>query len=346
MHILTILGARPQFIKHSMIQRQFKNKGIKETLLHTGQHYDPSMSAIFFHELGISSPQIFLQTQESDSLMQLGLMLSQMSQIFHHDTFDYVLVYGDTTSTLAGSLFARERKIPLVHIEAGLRSGDLDMPEERNRVICDHLSKLLFVPTKNALWNLKQEKVKGKIILSGDVMKDAFLHFSSLAKCPSGVEIPRDFILCTLHRQSNVDSKERLEFLLEGLSKVSLKMPVLFLIHPRTKKRLEEFALKLPASIIPLPPQGYLQTLWLLTHCFCVFTDSGGLQKEAYFAQKKCLILRDVSEWNELIESQASLLLKSNEVDEAYGHLLDLKIKEDLLYGDGKSAQIIVQSLM
>lgn len=340
MRILTILGARPQFIKHAIVQRSLRDFGIEELLLHTGQHFDPLMSQVFFEELGIAPPQIELHIPSAPPLIQLGKMLEGMQANLARENFDYVLVYGDTTSTLAGSLFAQELQIPLVHIEAGLRSGDLQMPEERNRLICDQLSSLLFVPTKGALNNLQRENVQGKIIVSGDVMLEGFLHFLPLAKKPS-ISLPKEFILCTLHRQSNVDSKERLSFLLEGLIKVSQKIPVVLPLHPRTKQRIEDFGLVIPPSIILLPPQGYLQNLWLLSQCLMVFTDSGGLQKEAYFANKKSLVLREVSEWVELVECGACELLGKRGVDEAFSSL-SFESFPPFIYGEGKSVEMIL----
>ncbi|WP_027326981.1 non-hydrolyzing UDP-N-acetylglucosamine 2-epimerase [Helicobacter pametensis] len=343
MRILTILGARPQFIKHSVIQKRLKEHGIEEVLLHTGQHFDTSMSEIFFKELEIKKPDLLLEIRERDSLLQLSSMLAQMHKNLEAKNFDCVLVYGDTTSTLAGSLFAKDKGMRLAHIEAGLRSGDLGMPEERNRIITDQMADLLFAPTIEAYENLVRENIKGEVIISGDVMLDSFLHFLPRSQAPQGVRIPEEFILCTLHRQSNVDDRERLRFLLEGLGEVAERIPIIFPIHPRTQKRIEEFDLTLPSSILFVPPQGYLQTLWLLEHCQCVFTDSGGLQKEAYFAKKKCLVLREVSEWVELVENDACELLGSQGVLEAYQSLGGFSTPSGL-YGDGRSVERILGS--
>lgn len=343
MRVLTILGARPQFIKHAIVQKQMHTFGFQETLLHTGQHFDPSMSEIFFEELGISMPNLYLKVEGKDSLLQLSAMLDQMHQKLQAENFNYVLVYGDTTSTLAGSLFAHDRGFPLVHIEAGLRSGDLNMPEERNRLICDHLSSFLFAPTQSAVQNLKDENIKGKIILSGDVMQESFLHFLPKVKKPLE-SLPQDFILCTLHRQSNVDHKERLEFLLDGLEEIAQKTAIVLPLHPRTKQRIKDFELKLSEKIIVISPQGYLQTLWLMTHSSLVLTDSGGLQKEAYFARKKCLILREVSEWSELIEYGASELLGKRSIQEALDSLSPFSAPS-FLYGQGKSVELILNTL-
>lgn len=349
MRVLTILGARPQFIKHTIVQKKMPMFGIEETLLHTGQHFSPSMSEIFFQELGISPPHFSLDVGGKDSLLQLSAMLDQMDQRLQNEYFDYVLVYGDTTSTLAGSLFARDRGFPLVHIEAGLRSGDLDMPEERNRLVCDHFSSFLFAPTQKAVQNLKNENIKGKIILSGDVMQESFLHFLPKAKKPLE-SLPQDFILCTLHRQSNVDHKERLEFLLDGLEEIAQKTAIVLPLHPRTKARIKDFGLKLSEKIIFISPQGYLQTLWLITHSSLVLTDSGGLQKEAYFARKKCLILREASEWSELVECGASELLGRRSLQDALECLSPFSAPSFLygpsfLYSQGKSVELILNTL-
>lgn len=339
--ILTILGARPQFIKHSIVQKKMQAFGFEEVLLHTGQHFSSLMSEVFFQELGITQPHLCLQSQNKAPLLQLSAMLEQMHQSLGECVFDYVLVYGDTTSTLAGSLFARDRGFPLVHIEAGLRSGDLNMPEERNRLICDHLSSFLFAPTKQAVQNLKDEKIKGEISLSGDVMQESFLYFLPHAKKPN-YPLPSEFILCTLHRQSNVDVCDRLKFLLDGLGQE--KRSIVLPLHPRTSQRIKEFDLKIPKNIILIPPQGYLQTLWLVMQASLVLTDSGGLQKEAYFAKKKCLILREVSEWSELIECNASELLGERNLPEALKNLTPFSAPP-FLYGEGKSAEFILNTL-
>lgn len=318
MRVLSIVGARPQFIKHAVIQRKFKEYGISEVLLHTGQHFDLNMSEIFFESLHLSPPQIHLQIPTTSSLSQLSAMLELMQEKLKGERFDYVLVYGDTTSTLSGSLFAKEMGYALVHIEAGLRSYDMRMPEERNRIVCDHLSDVLFAPNQSAVENLQKEGIKGEVVLSGDVMEEGFEVFLPLACKPSEVEIPSEFIFCTLHRQSNVDDEQRLEFLLNGLGEVSGQTPIVLALHPRTKRRIEEFALTLPKNLIILPPQGYLQTLWLISHSQMVFSDSGGVQKEAGFGGKKCLVLREVSEWVELVESGACELLGERGILEAY----------------------------
>lgn len=318
MRVLSIVGARPQFIKHAVIQRKFREYGISEILLHTGQHFDLNMSKIFFENLSLTPPQIHLQTPSTSSLSQLSYMLSSMQERLEGESFDYVLVYGDTTSTLAGSLFAKENGFALAHIEAGLRSFDNSMPEERNRVICDHLSDILFAPNLSALQNLQKEGVRGEVVVSGDIMEEGFSLFLPMAQKPLDVEIPSNFIFCTLHRQSNVDDKARLEFLLQGLDEVSRQIPIILSLHPRTQKNIQNFSLSLPSNLIILPPQGYLQTLWLISHSQMVFTDSGGVQKEASFGGKKCLVLREVSEWVELVESGVCELLGERSIPKAY----------------------------
>lgn len=318
MRVLSIVGARPQFIKHAVIQRKLSEYGISEVLLHTGQHFDLNMSEIFFESLHLTPPQIHLQIPASSPLSQLSMMLELMQERLKEESFDYVLVYGDTTSTLAGSLFAKEKGYALVHIEAGLRSFDLRMPEERNRIVCDCLSDVLFAPNQTAVENLAKEGIRGKVVLSGDVMEEGFELFLPMAHKPSDAEIPSKFIFCTLHRQSNVDNQQRLEFLLDGLSKVAEEIAIVLALHPRTKKRILEFGLVLPKNLIVIPPQGYLQTLWLISHSQMVFSDSGGVQKEAGFGGKKCLVLREVSEWVELVESGACELLGDRSIPEAY----------------------------
>ncbi|RDU71707.1 non-hydrolyzing UDP-N-acetylglucosamine 2-epimerase [Helicobacter brantae] len=344
MRVLSIVGARPQFIKHAVIQRKLREYGISEVLLHTGQHFDLNMSEIFFESLSLTPPQIHLQTPLASSLSQLSYMLGSMQERLEGESFDYVLVYGDTTSTLAGSLFAKENGFALAHIEAGLRSYDHSMPEERNRVICDHLSDILFAPNSNALQNLQKEGVRGEVVVSGDIMEEGFSLFLPMAQKPLNVQIPSKFIFCTLHRQSNVDDKERLESLLQGLDEVSKQIPIILPLHPRTQKNIQSFSLSLPSSLIVLPPQGYLQTLWLISHSQMVFTDSGGVQKEASYGGKKCLVLREVSEWVELVESGACELLGERSIPRAYE-----EIKNQTLSWDKKPLNVsdrIIQSLL
>lgn len=342
MRVLSILGARPQFIKHASLQRRLAEFGVEETLLHTGQHFDSNMSEIFFHSLQMTPPKIELCIDSSHPLNQLAQMLKGMQESVGGEKFDWVIVYGDTTSTLAGSLFAKENSLPLAHIEAGLRSFDMRMPEERNRIICDQLSDKLFAPNCSACENLYKEGVRGEVILSGDVMEEGFELFSPLAKKPERIE-EGEFVLCTLHRQSNVDEKGRLSLLLDGLGELGEK--IILPLHPRTQKRISDFSLSLPKNIYILPPQGYLQNLWLILNAKAILTDSGGLQKEAVYAQKPCLILRDRSEWGEYVECGASFLLRDYNIKEAYALMLSsfsplknqtaqkptLKIVEELL---------------
>lgn len=342
--VLSVVGARPQFIKHAVIQSKFKEYGISEVLLHTGQHFDTNMSEIFFESLHLLPPQIHLQIPSTSSLSQLSCMLSLMEEKLEGESFDYVLVYGDTTSTLAGSLYAKEKGIALVHIEAGLRSYDNSMPEERNRVICDHLSDILFAPNLNALQNLQKEGVRGEVIMSGDIMQEGFSHFLPMAQKPLGVQIPLEFIFCTLHRQSNVDDKERLEFLLQGFQEVAQEIDIILPLHPRTQKNIQNFSLETPKNLTILPPQGYLQTLWLISHSQMVFTDSGGVQKEASFGGKKCLVLRDVSEWVELVESGACELLGGRSIPQAYKEMKTLPSPS--LSPSPKVSEIIINTLL
>lgn len=342
MRVLSILGARPQFIKHASLQKRFDEFGIEEVLLHTGQHFDHNMSEVFFSSLALKTPDIQLECKSSHSLIQLGEMLKGMQERVGGEEFDWVIVYGDTTSTLAGSLFAKENVLKLAHIEAGVRSFDLSMPEERNRILCDQLSDLLFAPNSIACENLGREGVRGEIIESGDVMEEGFALFSPMAIKPDEIG-EGEFVLCTLHRQSNVDCKERLHFLLQGLGELAER--IVLPLHPRTRKRIAEFDLTLPSNLVLLPPQGYLQTLWLLLHTKAVITDSGGLQKEAVYAQKPCLILRDVSEWSEFVECKASFLLGESSVKRAYELMLasfsplDLNLKE-------KPTEVIIKRLL
>ncbi|ANV98143.1 UDP-N-acetylglucosamine 2-epimerase [Helicobacter enhydrae] len=342
MRLLNIVGARPQFIKHSVMQKQFQHYGIEEILVHTGQHCDDMMSSVFFETLQINPPHYHLKS------VSLGAMLEALKKELADCDFDAVLVYGDTTSTLAGALYAKERKKLLVHIEAGLRSYDMQMPEEINRVLTDRIADFLFAPTEIALNNLKLEgfwgdRGKGCAYWGGDVMEDAFRFYSKSAICPDGLETSGDFVVCTMHRQSNVDDRQRLEFLLQGLGE--LQEQIVLPLHPRTLHKIQTFDLTIPTNCVMLPPQGYFEMLWLLQNAKAVITDSGGLQKEAFFAGKPCLVLRDCSEWMELVQKQASILLGNETLPQAYQRMLGLQVAPLDLYGGGKSVDRILSTL-
>jgi len=317
--LMTVVGARPQFIKAAAVSRALRTRQkknapwIRETLVHTGQHYDPDMSQVFFDELELDKPQIHLDIGSGPHGMQTGRMLEQLEQVFLKARPGGVLVYGDTNSTLAGAIAASKQHIPVYHVEAGLRSWRRDMPEEINRVLTDHVSSLHLCPTPKAVDNLRNEGITEGVRLVGDVMFDSLRHY--LARTEGrmdqlkalGLE-PGNFILTTLHRAENTDTPERLDALVQGLAAMSRKVPVVLVMHPRTKSKLAGQSMAFPASVQTVAPVSYLNMLQLMRHAMGVATDSGGLQKEAYFLSRPCLTLRDETEWTETVDNGANTL--------------------------------------
>ncbi|MGB2413145.1 MAG: non-hydrolyzing UDP-N-acetylglucosamine 2-epimerase [Schleiferiaceae bacterium] len=307
MKVVTIIGARPQFIKSASVSKALKNAGIQEVTIHTGQHYDANMSAVFFDEMQLPKPLYRLECGGLERQEMLTKMQVELAPIFKKERPDYVLVYGDTNSTLAGARTANELNIPLIHVEAGLRSFNLEMPEEHNRVETDRRSKILFTPTEEAVQNLHNEGFQNKgiqIETIGDVMYDALLQFKSkaqwVAEMGDRLFFEKEFGLVTVHRFENVSNREKLSQLVDELNEVhATQLPLYMPLHPYTRNRLKEFGLQL--NIHQSPPVGYLQMLWLLQECSVVLTDSGGLQKEAYFSEKPCITLREQTEWVELV---------------------------------------------
>ena len=350
--ILTVIGARPQFVKAAVLSRLIKDEdSIEEILVHTGQHFDASMSDVFFEEMEIPKPKYNLEVSNLSHGAMTGRMLEKIEEVLQIEKPDILLVYGDTNSTLAGALAAQKLHIPLAHVEAGLRSFDMFMPEEVNRIITDRLASVLFVPTYNAIKNLKKEGYDYfdcKIILSGDIMQDAALYYAERsndrAKLPT--DIPEKFILCTLHRAENTDNFERLSNIVESLNKINKEIPIVLPLHPRTKKMLQSFDLKLDVHL--LEPVGYFEMIELLKKCSLVMTDSGGLQKEAYFFEKPCLTLRDQTEWTELVTNGFNKIVGAdkNQIISGYREMLDASpdySKE--LYGGGKAGEKILDYL-
>ncbi len=307
MKVVTIIGARPQFIKSAPVSKALKKAGIQEVTIHTGQHYDANMSAVFFDEMALPKPLYRLECGGLERQEMLVKMQVELAPIFKKEQPDFVLVYGDTNSTLAGARTANELNIPLIHVEAGLRSFNLEMPEEHNRVETDRRSKILFTPTEEAVQNLHNEGFQNKGILIetiGDVMYDALLQFKSkaqwVAEMGDRLFFEKEFGLVTVHRFENVSNREKLSQLVDELNEVhDTQLPLYMPLHPSTRNRLKEFGLQL--NIHQSPPVGYLQMLWLLQECSVVLTDSGGLQKEAYFSEKPCITLREQTEWVELV---------------------------------------------
>ena len=351
MKTLTIVGARPQFIKAAAISRTIlEDARVDEVILHTGQHFDVGMSKVFFEQLKIPKPTYQLDINGGTHGEMTGRMLQAIDEALAHVHPDVVLVYGDTNSTLAGALSAAKLHVPVAHVEPGLRSFNMRMPEEINRILTDRLSSLLLCPTDQAVQNLMREgynSFEAKIVQCGDVMFDCVKLFRDFAAKPS-TEVPSRFVLSTLHRAENTDSEERLAGIINGLNKVHRTLlPVVMPLHPRTKHRVGE--LKLDVQFRTIDPVGYLEMLWLLEHCDAVCTDSGGLQKEAYFFAKQCITLREETEWIELVESKVNRLCPSRAqtVAEVIGRTLELPFdaRHDI-YGDGMSAKKIVDHLV
>jgi UDP-GlcNAc3NAcA epimerase len=358
MKIITVIGARPQFVKAATVSRairkfnQNNTKQIEEKIIHTGQHYDPNMSDIFFETMDIPKPHFYLGVGSVSHGAMTGRQLEKIEDIIITEKPDYLLVYGDTNSTLAGALAAAKLHIPVAHVEAGLRSFNMRMPEEINRILTDNISNILFCPTETAVNNLKVEGFSDKncnIINVGDVMYDAAMCYSEKSFKPASLSCNlNEFILVTIHRADNTDEVARLSEIVNSLNELAKKMTVVFPVHPRTKKAIEDAGLKL--EVDTLDPLSYFEMLWLLQNCKLVVTDSGGLQKEAYFFSKPCITLRDQTEWVELIEIGVNSLVEIKQNTILDRALSALKIKKSLfsnsaLYGNADAAGKIVNVL-
>lgn len=351
MKILSIIGARPQFIKASVVSRALaSHDGVRECVVHTGQHFDSNMSEIFFQQLGIPHPNHMLDIHSGSHGDMTGRMLIAIEQVILSERPDRVLVYGDTNSTLAGALAAAKLHIPVAHVESGLRSFNLRMPEEINRVLTDQVSDLLFCPTDMAVRNLQDEGFDRKpcrILQLGDVMQDAALLFATQAVPVVGITPGESFILATLHRAENTDDSRRLAAIVRALNSLHERVaPVVLPLHPRTRKALAMTGISLNVTV--LEPLGYLQMIWLLQHCGLVITDSGGLQKEAFFFGKTCVTLRDQTEWVELTHCGANRLVGADEVAivaVARQSLGQVVHDPDHLYGGGRAAERVAAVL-
>lgn len=316
--VVSVVGARPQFVKVAVVSRELCSRpGVREVLLHTGQHYDDEMSRTFFRELGIPEPHTNLGVGSANHGAQTGEMLRRVEEFLTEVRPDWVVVYGDTNTTLAGALAAVKLHFPVAHVEAGLRSFNRRMPEEVNRVLTDHAADLLFAPTDAAVRNLLREGIgHHRIELVGDVMYDAALYYQARTRDRSrileslGIE-PGRFILATLHRAENTNEPNRLRSILQGLCEVSREIPVVLPLHPRTRTALEREGLwgRLPATLWLLPPVSYLDMIRLERDAGAILTDSGGVQKEAYFYGVPCVTLREETEWVELVEVGANVLV-------------------------------------
>ncbi len=352
--IFIIVGARAQFIKVAALSRQLANNSIPEVIVHTGQHFDENMAEIFFRQMEIPTPKYNLGIHSLSHGAMTGRMLEEIEKILVVEKPSIVVVFGDTNSTLAGALAASKLHIPLAHVEAGLRSFNMDMPEEVNRILTDRISDLLFCPTETAVKNLQQEgfeNFKNKIINSGDVMYDVALFYSKISAKHSTVLkdlkiTGKPFLLATLHRQENTDSLERLKSIINALNELSDKYRVVLPIHPRTRKIIERENLKL--NFTPLDPVGYFDMVELLKHCSFVVTDSGGLQKEAFFFKKHCLVIRDETEWTELVDLGYNFIVgtQSQNIIEKALQLVENNAAFDAKpYGNGNASEKIAAAL-
>lgn len=354
MEIVSVVGARPQFVKAAVVSRELAaTPGARETLVHTGQHFDPGMSDVFFGELGIPEPAFHLGVGGGTHGQNTGRMLEAIERVLLERRPDWVLVYGDTDSTLAGTLAAVKLHVPVAHVEAGLRSFNRRMPEEINRVLADHAASLLLVPTETAVRNLAAEGIRGEAVrMVGDVMYDAALTYGREAEQRSGVLArvgvrPGAYVLATIHRPSNTDDVGNLRGILAAMA--ASRLPVVWPVHPRTRRRIAEFGLEIPLAVRAIEPVGYLDMVKLERHARAIATDSGGVQKEAFFHRVPCLTLRRETEWVELVELGVNRLLGedwSSFGAALAGELPEFSPLDDRQpYGRGDAALRIVRAL-
>ena len=355
MKIVTVLGARPQFIKAATVSREIAGQAdVEELIVHTGQHFDDNMSEVFFREMRIPKPRYRFDIHGLTHGAMTGQMLESIEKVLIEEQPDWVLVYGDTNTTLAGALAAAKLHILSAHVEAGLRSFNMRMPEEINRILADRVCSLLCCPTETAVRNLEREGFRGfkcAIELCGDVMQDAALFYAresekvSTIRKSLGIE-GSEYALCTIHRAENTDDRARLAGILAAIDRISGELPVILPIHPRTRHLLEKEKMKTAARTID--PVGYLEMIDLLKHCTIVLTDSGGLQKEAYFFAKPCVTLREETEWTELVEYGCNLIAGTDPERIFAGYRTMRKAGIDFgkdLYGGGKAAARVVEAL-
>ena len=351
MRALSIVGARPQFMKLAPLSRAFAEAGLEHTILHTGQHYDHSMSDVFFEELRIPKPDINLAVGSGSHGAQTAQMLEGVENVLLNENIDCVVVYGDTNSTVAGALAAVKLHIPVAHVEAGLRSFNRAMPEEINRIATDHVSDVLLAPTQTAMGHLANEGLAPRSHFTGDVMLDTVLFNRELAVSSSILQklnapTQSGYALATVHRAENTDSTERLLGILRGLEKVAVNTPVFFPIHPRTRKCISdlEFSFKSDSNVRLIDPLGYLDLLELAASAQLILTDSGGLQKEAYFLEVPCVTMRDETEWTETIESGSNVLAgaAAEKIASCAEEMVGKKVSYDPVhFGAGNAAELI-----
>ena len=369
--LLTIIGARPQIIKAAAISRAVREKfagQVEEHILHTGQHYDANMSEVFFLELGIPEPDYNLHVGSGSHGVQTARIIEGIEAVLTEQHYDGVIVYGDTNSTLAAAVAASKIHVPVFHVEAGLRSFNMGMPEEINRIVCDQLSSVLFTPTLTGLRNLEAEgfsSIKSrvrfadgrgqKVVLSGDVMYDNSMYFSAMADVQSDIIERlglryRQFVLATIHRPANTDNPENLKSILRALSDIAAKgMDVVLPLHPRTKKRIEDLGLKIEDFRLKvIEPASFFEIIRLEKNAAIVMTDSGGVQKEAFFYGTPCVILRPETEWVEIVEAGAGIIADADyeRIMAAYEALVNKPVHFPALFGDGKASEKIISEIL
>ena len=352
MKILTVIGARPQFVKASPVSKVLRAAGHEEFLVHTGQHYDPQMSQIFFDELQIPAPNVNLEVGSGQHGWQTAQMLMGIENLLIEEKPDYILLYGDTNSTLAGSLAAVKLHIPIAHVEAGLRSFNRRMPEEHNRVLTDHVSNLLFCPTEVAAIHLANEGIIKGVHIVGDVMYDAVLGFTELSEAKSTLLetlhiAPKEYFLATVHRPANTDNSENLMAIFEAFRE--LDENIIFPVHPRTRGKIAGLIENLD-ELVPklklIEPVGYLDMLSLERNAKAILTDSGGIQKEAYWLKTPCVTLREETEWVETVEAGWNTLVGAN-TEKILSAVHDWAMPDETpnFYGDGHAAEKIAKLL-
>ncbi|MBR5631341.1 MAG: UDP-N-acetylglucosamine 2-epimerase (non-hydrolyzing) [Bacteroidales bacterium] len=383
MKLVTIIGARPQIIKAAALSRAIRNHyadQIQEVIVHTGQHYDDNMSQVFFDELQIPRPDYNLHVGSASHGVQTARMTEGIEALLIKEQPDFIVLYGDTNSTLAGAVAAAKIHVPIVHIEAGLRSFNKSMPEEINRIVCDHCSTLLFTPTKAGLENLKREgfPVDGsgvstssttaaptidnpKVYHCGDIMYDNSLHFADIAEEKTDIIrrlelVGKPFILATIHRDSNTDHPERLSAIFDALIELSKENQIVLPLHPRTAKLLKtnlsnekQTLIFSSANIKLIPPVSFLEMIALERHAQLVMTDSGGVQKEAYFFKKPCIILRPETEWVEIVQTGNAILADADEsrIMQAWAHFKDCPPTTfPEIFGDGHAAEFMLKQML
>ena len=357
MKIATIVGARPQFVKAAVVSRAFAACGVEEHIIHTGQHFDDNMSEVFFEEMGIPAPFVNLEVHGLSHAAMTGRMMERLEPVLQQMQPDWVLVYGDTDSTLAAAITAKKMHLRLAHVEAGLRSFNMEMPEELNRIVTDRISDLLFCPSQASADQLAREGIANeKVVVCGDVMYDAAAYYSQRSRRPElsgGLSegLSEGFVLCTLHRAENTDNPERLSALLKALERIAAETRVVLPLHPRTKACLQALSYDFEHSAICwLAPLGYLEMVWMLQHCSMVMTDSGGLQKEAYFFRKPCITLRNETEWVELVECGYNRLAGSDPelILNCFGQMRQNppSFENSTLYGDGHAGERVARTLL